>query len=571
MRLGVVRVRRGVGITTSAARSGLAVAVTALAVSLSGAVARAGEMIVMPFSCAVVGNRPTLTPSVDRGYAVIGPREQRQFVACAPANPRMCRRWTVQRFDIDCGGKRVPWPSVVAAAEARQRSWIEEGRLNIEMPVQWGMAADDPCVREGRRYFPWQYNKLRRHCAERAAQEPRPFVAMPAGFAPMLGIDAIFVPDESASRPSRGMEPPAEAARPPMPMSPPVARAEPPAVAAAEPPAALRPEPPFVVKPEPPRAVKPEQSPRAQPEQQSKPQPEQAKPQPEPPAAKSAGPSGLPTPPKPELAVRPPAATAPATGTAAAPKIINAQAPPPSASEAAKPAAPIVPKIINAEAPPTGALPAPAAESRAETPPPPTGSGAATSGAQNAQPSDSTAASEPAPSLLSPLLEASSTVIVGTISVLTLLAIAAIAWLRSGQGAPALARDIAVVTLDGEPRRQDLVVTPRFGAASRFPTVPGSGPGTLQPTPSHAGSLSDAVPTTREEALAILGMGVASEHNEMAIKKIVDGLRLSWHPDYAEGANDRALREQRLKQINAAWEILAGRRDAGHDAGDLVA
>ncbi len=55
-------------------------------------------------------------------------------------------------------------------------------------------------------------------------------------------------------------------------------------------------------------------------------------------------------------------------------------------------------------------------------------------------------------------------------------------------------------------------------------------------------------------------MGVAPEINETAIKKIVDGLRLSWHPDYASSPQDRELRELRMKQINAAWEIIVGRR-----------
>jgi DnaJ-class molecular chaperone len=58
-------------------------------------------------------------------------------------------------------------------------------------------------------------------------------------------------------------------------------------------------------------------------------------------------------------------------------------------------------------------------------------------------------------------------------------------------------------------------------------------------------------------------MGVAPEASEAALKKIVDGLRLSWHPDYAKDLADRQLRELRLKQVNAAWEIIAGKRAQG--------
>jgi DnaJ-class molecular chaperone len=71
---------------------------------------------------------------------------------------------------------------------------------------------------------------------------------------------------------------------------------------------------------------------------------------------------------------------------------------------------------------------------------------------------------------------------------------------------------------------------------------------------------SDRMPTTREEALEVLGIGIAPSANATAIKKIVDGLRMSWHPDHATDETDRALREHRSKQINAAWDILQGQR-----------
>jgi hypothetical protein len=37
-------------------------------------------------------------------------------------------------------------------------------------------------------------------------------------------------------------------------------------------------------------------------------------------------------------------------------------------------------------------------------------------------------------------------------------------------------------------------------------------------------------------------------------------MRMSWHPDYATPTTDRHIRELRLKQINAAWDIIAGKR-----------
>jgi hypothetical protein len=69
----------------------------------------------------------------------------------------------------------------------------------------------------------------------------------------------------------------------------------------------------------------------------------------------------------------------------------------------------------------------------------------------------------------------------------------------------------------------------------------------------------DEIPTTRAEALRLLGAG--PEAAAGALKKIVDGLRQTWHPDRATNDADRRLRELRMKQVNAAWDILSGRRE----------
>ena len=164
--------------------------------ALGCATARAGELFVMPYACRVVGSEPVLTPSADQGYAIIGQREQRDFTACSPVNPDMCRRWTVYRFDVDCAGKRVPWTSLSAAADAQRggRSWVENGRMQLEMPPRWNIAPDDPCARRSR--YAWRSGPLSRYCADRRAMAPPPVVEMPAGFAPMLELDGIFVADE---------------------------------------------------------------------------------------------------------------------------------------------------------------------------------------------------------------------------------------------------------------------------------------------------------------------------------------------------------------------------------------
>jgi hypothetical protein len=37
---------------------------------------------------------------------------------------------------------------------------------------------------------------------------------------------------------------------------------------------------------------------------------------------------------------------------------------------------------------------------------------------------------------------------------------------------------------------------------------------------------------------------------------VVDALRQNWHPDLAASEADRTEREERIKQINAAWDLV---------------
>ena len=64
-------------------------------------------------------------------------------------------------------------------------------------------------------------------------------------------------------------------------------------------------------------------------------------------------------------------------------------------------------------------------------------------------------------------------------------------------------------------------------------------------------------PSTIFEAYRVLGLNPNAP--DAAVKKIVDALRMSWHPDHARDEADRRYREQRIKQINAAWDLLKDR------------
>jgi hypothetical protein len=68
------------------------------------------------------------------------------------------------------------------------------------------------------------------------------------------------------------------------------------------------------------------------------------------------------------------------------------------------------------------------------------------------------------------------------------------------------------------------------------------------------------MPASLPEAFAVLGAN--ADASTEVIKKIVDGLRQSWHSDLARSEEDRLFREQRMQQLNAAWELILQSRRA---------
>lgn len=74
-------------------------------------------------------------------------------------------------------------------------------------------------------------------------------------------------------------------------------------------------------------------------------------------------------------------------------------------------------------------------------------------------------------------------------------------------------------------------------------------------TAESAGALR--MPASVPEAYQILGINVDAA--PAVAKKLVDALRMSWHPDFARDEADRHTREARMKQINAAWDLIKTR------------
>jgi hypothetical protein len=521
----------------------------ALAVLLLPAGAHADELLVMPYYCTMVGGQPLLTPGPERSHRILGPRDERKFSACSPVNPDLCRQWTVHRFDLDCDGSRVSWVSVVAATnEGSRRAWLLNGRLVLRMGPRWSLPADDPCAQEPGPDHRFEYRRMRRYCADRLALAPPPVVEMPFGYAPMLGVDGIFV---------KGAPPAVGGAPAPL---PPVAAAP----LGANPPG-YRPAP---TNPMP--ELFPSEAQQAWPqpfvdEEPARPVPA-SPPQPQPPPKSAAAPP-------PSVVAAPKAAPAeskpPAPDGNLGPRVVANAPAPKAASEA--PAVPAAPAAVS-EAPKTPPVPAKPAAS--ETPrsatasPPPKAVQPPAAPPRAAEPPPKPVAESESGGSNIGVLNVFRTTTVGALVAfggLALGLITAFALARRNESmrdARRRPRDLGSVSLGNRRPSPPARIAnargslPPSAAAPVASRVPGQGAAAASGVPEWG----DRMPQTRAEAMQVLGIGVAPTANEAAIKKIVDGLRQSWHPDLARDEADRILRELRSKQINAAWEVLRSQR-----------
>ena len=95
--------------------------------------AHAGEAIRMPYSCVMDGVTPKLQRASPTRYEIIGQRRTRTYTACREKGQRDCRTMMVHSFKIRCGKVSVPWAEVAARVRGNNigDSWMEDGRLNL--------------------------------------------------------------------------------------------------------------------------------------------------------------------------------------------------------------------------------------------------------------------------------------------------------------------------------------------------------------------------------------------------------------------------------------------------------
>ncbi len=470
----------------------------------------------MPYVCSAGSGRVTLTPSRDEAYRIYGAREQRQFTTCSPFNPNLCRTWLLHRFDLDCGGVRVPWLAVIAAASEQMtgRAWVENGHLRLRMGPFWGMGPGDGPPGPPER---WR-GRFQGEYTDRRAHRSRAVVEMPAGFAPALGIPARFTP----------------------------APAPYPEISSAAP-APVRPTPARPTQNEPAREARPSSAPAPAPEALIAP-PVPAKPTP----PKLQPPREAAVKDVPVAKSQPNPAPAATPGTSITPRIINRPAPVEAPAE--RPAETIAPALPPKSAAPT----AKPVETNAATPSAARESQAPFPGRQDTEIAKSSETrAPPTPHALTATPDPSRVQAFVAFAGLVTAMLALFAWTKRRERLRLAAvghREIGSVSFEGaqRPRASGGALT-----ATRSPVPDGS----AQPpasAPFQFQAPADWLPRTRAEACQLLG--ASPDASDAAIKKIVDGLRQSWHPDLAMGEADRQVREQRMKQVNAAWDIINGKR-----------
>ncbi len=174
----------------------------ALAFSCAANAASGQFGLSMPFACRSNAGVLTLTPAPLRTYPILGTPEHQQFSACSSRNPDICRNWNLHRFDIDCGGIRVSWLSLVDVLSKdwmpnNNRLWVGDGQLHVRMAPLWSGGYGRPCsVQQAPGYGPWRNRDAGFHapCERPWLGGQLETVALPPGFAPMLASFAHFEP-----------------------------------------------------------------------------------------------------------------------------------------------------------------------------------------------------------------------------------------------------------------------------------------------------------------------------------------------------------------------------------------
>ncbi len=558
------------------ALSSAGVAITLL--STGGAMAR--ERVSLPFSCSVDHGRVRVEAGADHSYQILGNRDQQVYTYCPDENGSQCKTWTVHRFAVACTGGRATWPEIVAAAAAvkeRGSVGLENGQLLLRVAPQRSVWRERVC-RE-LEPTPWKGPATWEKCLSQGNGGVKlvsrsHMVALPRGYAPLGLIGARLSPDVEPAPRVASIEPVAAVERPVGPVA--IERVLP-----AEKPVVT--ELPAIAEPRPDRVIEVTATSVAAPSAES------PRTLAEPVQAQSVAGESIETVSSERLEA--PAAPASAVQSFAAVAL--------GPTVASLPPAPTVDPAIFERAKNELSKVWPVAWTiRVEATP-------------SAAPRNEfgTAASQPPPTQL---------LLAGLLGMALLVTIAVTrrrrtARVRShrvdpdligvpiysdGDGERAVALrtksdgHIALITnaldrlsavaplrnalsreLQSSERRLAVVIAaisvPKATredwtrARRRLERIAQDLDRLQQISDSAVDSLS-GVSTTRslprDKAEAYATLGITEGVSDAILKKLVDALRVSWHPDLARSDADRELRDARIKEINVAWDLITGKR-----------
>lgn len=176
------------------------VAATSVAYIAAGSLAaNAGERLAFPFACSIDDNAVRLKPAAPQELPIVGARQEQVVLACAKGGTAECRTMVAHKFAVVCGGHHVSWSKVAEAVGGRRTSrvWRSGDQLHIAL-VQPG----EPCG-AGPAATNEQIHKIPSGACEDANGGELHFV-LPADYAPVAHFGARIVGTPNSADASQG-------------------------------------------------------------------------------------------------------------------------------------------------------------------------------------------------------------------------------------------------------------------------------------------------------------------------------------------------------------------------------
>ncbi len=159
----------------------------ALLLVLSAGEAIAREAVILPASCELRAGRLVVRASRPTPHEIVTERERQFFTACRAGGGNRCRPVMLYKFDVACGGDHVPWSALAAAlmASSGTRAWVSNDQVHIVPPRATRLGECDSAAPDKsfmRECEPWEVN-----------ESNRTVWVLPPRFAPVHEVGARFV------------------------------------------------------------------------------------------------------------------------------------------------------------------------------------------------------------------------------------------------------------------------------------------------------------------------------------------------------------------------------------------